>query len=133
MFLFGTARSPAADFFCFAEAVYYNHTNMKIAAAIILSIALIFVATQLVSAIKQEHSLAGSFSDIEGRLEQTKAQEQSLSAEMDYLANPVNLEKELRARFNYAKPGETMMVIVASSTPTVRHRRQEIKKSLNSI
>jgi len=89
---------------------------MKIAAAIILGIAFVFIATQIVSAIKQEHSLAGTFSDVEGRLQQAEAQEQSLSAEVDYLANPVNLEKELRARFNYAKPGETMVVIISSST-----------------
>jgi cell division protein FtsB len=93
----------------------YNK-SMKIAAAVILSIALIFVVAQMVSAIKEEHSLAATFSDVENRLQQTKTEEQSLSAEMDYLTNPVNLEKELRARFNYAKPGETMVVIVPSST-----------------
>jgi cell division protein FtsB len=91
---------------------------MKIAAAVILSIAFIFIATQMLFAIKEDHSLAAMFSDVEGRLQQTKAEEQNLSAEMDYLTNPVNLEKELRARFNYAKPGETMVIIVPSSTAT---------------
>lgn len=91
---------------------------MKIAAIIILSIAFAFVVTQIISAIREEHSLAQTFSDIESRLEQAKTEEQNLSAEMNYLANPANLEKELRARFNYAKPGETMVVIVPSSTAT---------------
>jgi len=89
---------------------------MKIAAAIILVIALIFVATQIVSAVKQEHSLSAAFSDISGRLAEAEAQEQSLSAEVNYLTNPINLAKELRSRFNYAKPGETMVIIVPSST-----------------
>jgi cell division protein FtsB len=91
---------------------------MKIAAAIILSIACIFVVTQIVSSIKEEHSLAQMFSDVDVRLEQAKNQEQELSGEMDYLSHPANLEKELRARFNYTKPGETMVIIVSSSTAT---------------
>lgn len=91
---------------------------MKIASAIILSLAFIFVATQIVAAVREEHSLAGTFSDVESRLQQAKTEEQSLSVEMNYLTNPVNLEKELRARFNYAKPGETMVIIISSSTAT---------------
>jgi cell division protein FtsB len=91
---------------------------MKIAAAVILGIAFIFVAVQIVSAVREEHSLAQTFSDIDARLDQAKTEEKNLSAESNYLANPANLEKELRARFNYAKPGETMVVIVPSSTAT---------------
>ena len=87
---------------------------MKIAAAVILSIALIFIVTQIVSSIKEEHSLAEMFSGVDARLEQAKTQEQDLSEKMNYLTNPANLEKELRARFNYAKPGETMVIIVPS-------------------
>jgi hypothetical protein len=49
-------------------------------------------------------------------LEQAETEEQSLSTEVNYLSNPVNLEKELRGRFNYAKSGETMLIIVSSST-----------------
>ena len=91
---------------------------MKIAVAVILSIAFIFVATQIISAIRQEHSLAQAFSDVNIRLGEAEGQEQDLSSEMNYLTNPVNLEKELRARFNYAKPGETMVIIVPGSTAT---------------
>jgi cell division protein FtsB len=102
----------------FSAIHFLYNKNMKIAAAIILSIAFIFVATQIVAGIREERSLAQTFSDVSARLEQAKVQEQDLSAEMSYLSNPANLEKELRARFNYAKPGETMVVIVPSSTAT---------------
>jgi cell division protein FtsB len=91
---------------------------MKIAAAVILSLALIFIVTQVISSIEEEHSLAATFSNVAAKLEQAKDEEENLTAEVNYLANPANLEKELRARFNYAKPGETMVIIVASSTPT---------------
>ncbi len=89
---------------------------MKVVAIIILSLALIFVGTQIISAIRQEHSLAGEFADVSKGLEQAKTEEQSLSTEVNYLSNPVNFEKELRGRFNYAKSGETMLIIVSSST-----------------
>lgn len=35
-----------------------------------------------------------------------------LISEIEYLKNPDNLEKELRSRFNYTKPGEELIVIV---------------------
>jgi cell division protein FtsB len=90
---------------------------MKIAAAIILSIALVFVGTQIFSSLKEKRSLSQSFADLENRLQDAQAQEQDLSTEANYLSDPANLEKELRARFNYTKPGETMIIIVQSSTP----------------
>jgi len=45
----------------------------------------------------------------------------ALRAELDYLLNPQNLEKELKARFNFKKPGEKLIILVperVSSTPT---------------
>lgn len=89
---------------------------MKIAAAIILGAVLFFVGAQIISAIKEEHSLAQTFAGIESRLQDAQAEERTLGTEINYLSDPANLEKELRGRFNYAKPGETMVVIVASST-----------------
>ena len=89
---------------------------MKIAIAVILGIVLIFLATQVFFFFKEEGSLEGTLTDTENRLQQAQLKEQTLSTEVDYLANPANLEKELRARFNYTKPGETMVIIVPSST-----------------
>ena len=89
---------------------------MKIFAIVALGILLVFVGIQIFSFIKEEHSLGQTLSDIQGKLNDAKSQELSLSNEVQYLANPMNLEKELRARFNYKKPGETMMIIVTSST-----------------
>jgi cell division protein FtsB len=91
---------------------------MKIAVAIILSLVLIFIGTQIVASMKEEHALSQTFADVASRLRAAQAQAQALSTEVNYLSDPANLEKELRARFNYAKPGETMIIIVQSSTPT---------------
>ncbi|MGB7957536.1 MAG: septum formation initiator family protein [Minisyncoccia bacterium] len=91
---------------------------MKIVIALILVAVLVFVASQVVFFMKQERSLSQTLADTMDRLRAVQTQEQALSAEVNYLTNPMNLEKELRARFNYAKPGETMIVIVQSSTAT---------------
>jgi hypothetical protein len=91
---------------------------MKIAGAIILAIILIFVGARVYSFFAQERDLGKSLADIEARLTKAKYDEANLQSEVQYLANPLNLEKELRARFNYKKPGETMIVIVPAQSST---------------
>ncbi len=96
---------------------------MKIAGIVVLIIVIILVGTQVYGFFMQERQLGTNLADIEARLTQAQTDEANLQSEVQYLANPLNLEKELRARFNYKKPGETMIVIVpaesstASSTP----------------
>ena len=88
---------------------------MKIAAAIVLLVVLVFVGGRVYSFFAQERHLGSELADIEARLTKAKYDEANLQAQVRYLANPLNLEKELRARFNYKKPGETMIVIVPAS------------------
>jgi cell division protein FtsL len=95
---------------------------MKIAFAVVLGIVLILVAVRVVSFFNEERALNQNLSDIQSRLTDAKSQEANLQGEMQYLANPANLEKELRTQFNYKKPGENMVIIVpppsqASTTP----------------
>jgi cell division protein FtsB len=95
---------------------------MKLALAIFIFIfiVLVFVGWQAFGFWRQEKSLNANLSDVESRLAAAQSDEANLQAETQYLANPANLEKELRAQFNYKKPGETMIIIVppqsASST-----------------
>jgi len=93
---------------------------MKIAVVIFLTVILVFVGGRMYSFFVQERQLGADLAEIEARLTKAKYDEANLQAEVQYLASPINLEKELRARFNYKKPGETMIVIVPnqSSTPT---------------
>lgn len=87
---------------------------MKIAAAILLLIGLVLVGVRVYSFFGEERQLNHDLADIEARLMKAKIDEANLEAETRYLANPANLEKELRARFNYKKPGEKMIIIVPS-------------------
>lgn len=91
---------------------------MKLALAIGLALALIFVGSRAFSFWGEQRALNKNLSEIESRLQAAKSDEANLQEEMKYLANPVNLEKELRAQFNYKKPGEKMIIIVPATTST---------------
>lgn len=90
----------------------------KFFASAALAIMFIFIATRVYGFFAQERELAADLADIGVRLTQAQTTESNLQLEMRYLANPLNLEKELRAQFNYKKPGETMIVIVPGPTST---------------
>jgi len=91
---------------------------MKIASIVVLSLFLILTGVQVYSFVAQEWSLGSQLADVQTNLTKAKTQETSLQEENQYLSNPENLEKELRARFNYKKPGETMVIIVPNTTST---------------
>ncbi len=89
---------------------------MKIASIVLLSVFLVLIGVQVYSFVAEEGRLSGQLADVQQNLTKSQAQEISLQQETQYLSNPTNLEKELRARFNYKKPGETMVIIVPSSS-----------------
>jgi cell division protein FtsB len=91
---------------------------MKIASIVVLSLFLILIGVQVYSFVAQEWSLGGELADVQQNLTKAQTQETSLQEETQYLSNPENLEKELRARFNYKKSGETMVIIVPDATST---------------
>jgi len=91
---------------------------MKIASIVVLSLFLIIVGVQVFSFVRQEWSLGSELADVQANLSKAQVEETTLQQEDQYLSNPQNLEKELRARFNYKKPGETMVIIVPGATTT---------------
>lgn len=91
---------------------------MKIVTAIILVVISTFVGMRAYSFFVEERQLSRSLADIEARLATAKANEANLRSDVEYLADPLNLGKELRSRFNYKKQGETMIVIVPEKSST---------------
>jgi predicted PurR-regulated permease PerM len=91
---------------------------MKIASIVVLSVFLILVGVQVYSFVAEEGQLGSQLANVQQNLTKSQAQETSLQQETQYLANPANLEKELRARFNYKKPGETMVIIEPATKTT---------------
>jgi len=91
---------------------------MKIAAIVGLSIILVILGIQAFSFVRQANQLGAAYASAQAELAKAQAEEANLQDEQQYLANPANLEKEVRARFNYVNPGEKMIIIVPSSTPS---------------
>ncbi len=92
--------------------------GLKIIGAVLLFVLLIFIGTRVYGFIVQEHELSADLADVQAKLTKAQTDAASLQEESQYLANPLNLEKELRARFNYKKPGETMIIIVPEQSST---------------
>ena len=83
-----------------------------------LALVIIFLGVKVYGFWAQERDLSAQLADIQARYDKAQADNESLKQDIEYLANPVNLEKELRSRFNYKTPGETMVVIVPNQSST---------------
>jgi len=92
---------------------------MKLFAVAILSALLFVLSVQIYSFLGREKQAEEEFSEFKTKLENAKLDQSKFQAELDFYMNPANLEKELRARFNYKEPDEKMLIIVPrSSTST---------------
>jgi cell division protein FtsB len=90
----------------------------KILLVAALSIVIIFLGVTVYDFWSEERNLASQLADIQARFTKSQAENATLQSDLVYLANPANLEKELRSRFNYRTPGETMVVIVPAQSST---------------
>lgn len=62
--------------------------------------------------------LRGRVENLSEKLDKLEGENQYLTGQIDYLQNPENLLKEVRAHFNYRRPGEELIIIVPSATST---------------
>lgn len=63
-------------------------------------------------------SMSASAASLRERLAALADDSRNLKSDLEYLKIPENLEKELRSRFNYKKPGEKLIIIVPSKQAT---------------
>lgn len=69
--------------------------------------------------LKQERSaLQGDVDVLRERVEGLKNDNKRLASDIEYLKNPENLVKELKAQFNYRAPDEKLLIIVPNPTGT---------------
>ena len=85
---------------------------MKFAAVVILSGLLLVLGMQIYAFLGKEGTTRQDFSDFKAKLESAKLDQTKFQAELNYYLNPVNLEKELRARFNYRSADEKLLILV---------------------
>ena len=95
---------------------------MRFLAAGILLILILLLGLQIYNFEAQSGALAKQAQELKVQLDKAQQNYQQLQGDFQYLQNPINLEKELRARFNYKALGEKMIILVpnqsTSATPT---------------
>jgi type II secretory pathway pseudopilin PulG len=101
---------------------------MKPGKIIIIAVLVLFIGLIMYEIVNFSHmrsAAQSAFQAVDTKLQAAKNENAELSRELEYYSHPENLEKELRARFNYKKPGENMIIVVptgatstASSTPS---------------
>jgi cell division protein FtsB len=91
---------------------------MKLVMAAILGALLIFLIVQMWYFYERGEVAGEDLERLTASLQKAKEEQEVLRADHEFYQNPANMEKELRARFNYRAPDETMIVIVEKSTST---------------
>ncbi len=87
--------------------------NLKrIITIILLFAAVAFFVTEIFLTLRESKVLASKDSEISKQLESLSAEKSKISQDLNYYANPLNLEKLLREKFNYKLPGEKMIIVV---------------------
>ena len=93
-------------------------TRIFLAGALLLF--LIFAIYQSTVLINRRSEVREKYAGVREKLDTLLKEEERITSELKYFANPMNLEKELRARFHYKLPSERMLIfvpgIISSST-----------------
>lgn len=89
---------------------------MKAVMIVILVVFLVFLASQIWYFYGETGAVEDELQKIKVELDQAQSDYQALKADYEFYLNPENLEKELRARFNYRLPDEKLIIIVPPQT-----------------
>lgn len=85
---------------------------MKIFGVMILLGLTILLGAQIFSFLGDRGEALRRIGDLNAKLEEARASQEQLEDDFGYFSNPLNLEKELKARFNYREAGEKLIIIV---------------------
>ncbi len=85
---------------------------MKIIIAIAITAVIAMVLTYAYFSFQERQELKENLSGLNFEAEALTKENENLQSEIEYFSEPENLEKELKTKFNYRKPGEKMMIVV---------------------
>lgn len=85
---------------------------MKIIIALLLIMLGIGIGVQVYFLASERNVLLADLKETTDKESSLEKENTMLRAEIEYFSKPENLEKEFRARFNYKKPGEEMIIVV---------------------
>jgi hypothetical protein len=85
---------------------------MKIVTIIFLLVLVVVLGTQINSFLGKNRAAQASLMEAKTDLVRVKSEFERLKTDLDFFLQPANMEKELRARFNFKLPEEKLMIIV---------------------
>ncbi|EKD24090.1 MAG: hypothetical protein ACD_81C00112G0002 [uncultured bacterium] len=77
----------------------------------LLAIIIIVVSIQAFGLFRKGNDMGNQLQASKEKVEMLNKENESLQEQLDYFSREENLEKELRAKFNYKNPGEKVMII----------------------
>lgn len=77
----------------------------------ILAIIITVVSVQTLKLFGKERDMNKQLQTSREKMESLSQENADLQAQIDYMSRKENLEKELRAKFNYKRPDEKVMII----------------------
>ena len=92
---------------------------LKIFASVALLLLVILLGNELYFFWSKNRAAQARYGELRIKFDKARADYRNLEADFNYYLNPANLEKELRARFNYRHAGEKLIIIVPkTNAPT---------------
>jgi hypothetical protein len=91
---------------------------MKGVIIIILVVFLVFLASQIWYFYGETGAAERELDELKAGLDEARSDYEALKADYEFYLTPDNLEKELRARFNYRSPDEKLIIIVPPQAPS---------------
>ena len=77
-----------------------------------LVLALLAIGYQFLNLYRQYGFLESDTGRLTEESRKLEKENRKLNNDLSYFADPANLVKELRSKFNYKKPGEKMIIVV---------------------
>lgn len=84
---------------------------MRKAIISILVVLLLALLTQIYFTFKERNQLKTKLHTLTAKAQILNKENSEIKSEIKYFKRPENLEKELRSKLNYKKPGEKMIII----------------------
>lgn len=79
---------------------------------LILLLVLAVASYQIYQLFRERLNLTAEVNRLDRQIKPLEEDREKLKADIGYFQNDENLAKELRARFNYGKPGEKLIIVV---------------------
>jgi cell division protein FtsL len=77
----------------------------------ILVIIIVVVSVETIKLFGNEHDMGKQLQTSKEKMEALSRENAELQSQIDYVSRKENMEKELRAKFNYKRPDERVMII----------------------